>query len=168
MKVIFNMKVILHCRWGACLIRHQKILPSTLSYLLEDVVVGWSITLTFIRQTVKQLEVIWKVVLSDISKLNDWGRWEQWSSSVELLAGFSQSKKMDFTVSVFVADPGISNRMMDHFMNEIIDRILQFCKFFHFSQNVTWSSMLIFSNIKPGNECRKTFKENDGDKKEWV
>ena len=109
MKVIFNMKVILHCRWGTCLIRHQKILPSTLSYLLEDVVVGWSITLTFIRQTVKQLEVIWKVVLSDISKLNDWGRWEQWSSSVELLAGFSQSKKMDFTVSVFVADPGISN-----------------------------------------------------------
>ena len=75
---------------------------------------------------------------------------------------------MDFTFSVFAGDPGISHRMMDHFMNEIIDRIIQFCKFFHFSQNVTWSSMLIFSNIKPGNENRKTFKQNDGNKKEWV
>ena len=138
------------------------------SYILEDIVVGWRITWTFIQQTVKQLEVIWKVVLADLSKLNGLGRWEQWRSSVELLASFPHRKKVDFTVFIFVANPPILHRMMDHFINEIIDRILQFCKFFHLSQNVTWSSMLIYSNMKTVNAWRKAFKQNYGDKKEWV
>ena len=38
---------------------------------------------------------------------------------------------------------------MDHFMNEIIDAILQFCKFFHLSQN---------DSHLEANQCRKTFK----------
>ena len=40
---------------------------------------------------------------------------------------------IDFTVFVVVIQPqpdNIKNRMLDHFMNEIIDMILQFCHFF--------------------------------------
>ena len=95
--LMHNMKVILYCSWRTCLIRNQKILPSTRSYVLEDIVVRWCITSTFIQQTVKKLEVLWKVVLSDISNLNGLGRWEQWRSSVELLASFPHRKKMDLT-----------------------------------------------------------------------
>ena len=105
--LIHKIKVILYCCWRACLIRNQKILLSARSYLLEEFVVRWSITSTFIQQTVKQLEIIWKKVLSDISKLNGLGRWEQWRSSVELLARLPHRKKMDFPVSVFVANPAI-------------------------------------------------------------
>ena len=85
--------------------------------------------------------VIRKVVLSYISKLNGLWRWEQWRSSVGLLASCPHRKKMDFTVFVFVANPAVSHRMMDHFLNEIIDRILQFCKFF------------IFLKMLPGHLC---------------
>ena len=46
--------------------------------------------------------------------------------------------------------------MIDHFMNEIIDGILQF-KFFHISQNV---SHLILKQ----QECRKIFKQSYRDK----
>ena len=46
--------------------RNQKILGGYLiyTYLLDDIVVddGWSIPSTFLQQTAKQLEVIWKVV----------------------------------------------------------------------------------------------------------
>ena len=44
---------------------------------------------------------------------------------------------------------------MNGFMNEIIDAILQFCKFFHLCQNVTH---LLKQMMKNDNECRKTFK----------
>ena len=46
---------------------------ATLTYLLNDIVVDneWSIPSTFLPQTVEQLRVIWKVVSSEVSKLND-------------------------------------------------------------------------------------------------
>ena len=39
--------------------------------LVDDIVAnyGWSIPLTFLQQTVKQLEVIWKVVLLEVFNL---------------------------------------------------------------------------------------------------
>ena len=43
------------------------------TYLLDDIVVNdkCSIPSTFLQETVKQLEVTWKVTLTEISKLND-------------------------------------------------------------------------------------------------
>ena len=35
---------------------------------------GWSVASTFLQQSVKQLQVIWKVVLLEVFKLNDLGR----------------------------------------------------------------------------------------------
>ena len=157
--LIHNVKVILYCCWRVCLIRNRNILPSTRCYLLEDIVVGWSITSTFIQQTVKQLEVIWKLVLSDIYQLNGLGRWEQWRSSVELLASFLHREKMDFSVFVLVANPAISHRMVDHFMNEIIHSILQFCKFFTFLKilpgHLCWSIQTWKQQMSAGKHLNK-------------
>ena len=57
-----------------------------------------------------------------------------------------------------------SHRMMFRFMNETISWILQICKSFHLSQNV---SLELFKH-ETANECRKTFKQSYIDKKEWV
>ena len=85
--LIHNMKVIFSSE-----IRKYYLAPAA-SYLLEDIVAGWSIISTFFQWTVKQLQIIWKAVLLDISKLNGLGRWEKWRSSVELLASFPHRKK---------------------------------------------------------------------------
>ena len=52
--------------------------------------------------------------------------------------------------------------MMDHFMKEIIDGILQFSKCFHLSRK-----MLVIHLFKQ-QKNRKTCKQSYGDKKEWV
>ena len=41
---------------------------------------------------------------------------------------------MDFTVA---CSPTISHKMMDNFAREAINLILQFCKFFYLSQNIS-------------------------------
>ena len=45
---------------------------ATFTYLLDDIIVDdeWSIPSTFLQQTVKQIEVIRKVVLSEVSGTN--------------------------------------------------------------------------------------------------
>ena len=116
----------------------------------------------FLQQTFKQLEVIWKVVLSEISKLNDLGKWEQWKSSVELDSFLQEEDGFH----CFCCSNPVIYRMMDHFMNEIIDGILQFCNFFHLPKMIV--IYLDLFKHETANECRKTFKQSYGDKKEWV
>ena len=63
---------------------------------------------------------------------------------------------MDFIV--FHCNPAVPHRMMDHFINEIIDGILEFLNFFHISQK----TLVILSYQQQ--ECRKIFKQSYHDK----
>ena len=84
--------------------------------------------INILQETARQHEVIWKVVLSEVSKLND-----LWAvkigvkiigNSREKLASFLK-KKYDF-YCFCCCNPALSHRMIDHFMNELIDGILRF------------------------------------------
>ena len=63
-------------------------------------------------------------------------------------------------------NPVISHKIMDHFMNEIIDGILWFWTFSHLSNEMFCNQAYLFKHTV--NECRKTFKQSYGDKKEQV
>ena len=48
-----------------------------------------------------------------------------------------ETRKKDEFHCFCYCNPTISHRMLDYFMNEIIDEILQFWEFFYLSQNVS-------------------------------
>ena len=65
-----------------------------------------------------------------------------------------------------VCSPAISHKIMDHFMNEIIDGIIRFWKFSHLLHKMFSHLAYLFKH--KANECRKILKQSYGDKKELV
>ena len=90
--------------------------------LSHDVVVDdeWSITSTILQETIKQLEVICGILLSDLS----WMICEDQQSWLARLL-FSPEKKIVGKKDGFhcfcCCKPTISHRMMNRFMDQIID-----------------------------------------------
>ena len=55
--------------------------------------------------------------------------------------------------------------MIDHFIDEIIDAILQFCKLFNFSKMWALLGLLLFEQISAEKHLRKVIGNK---KKKWV